>query len=155
MSVPKRFLFFFDLDMEMNFFFNKPTQLKFNVCWQRFPDVGRPLRDLSSESHIIVRQNKLQEIVIIKIAIFIFVIKLEELIKFCFVNVVHLVLLQESNYVFCTYNVIIWVFTTAVDSFESSIRFKLGLLTKSLSLFFNECFVFRNSFEKQEQFVFC
>jgi len=148
----KRLLFLFYLDMEVDFLLKQPGELKLDIAWKlaALGYVRGPLRDFRSERDIIIRQRKLQEVIIVHIPICIFVIELKELVEIRFINIVNIVLPQKSAKISCTDDIGSWIIAARIDSFECSVRLEFDLLSKSYSLVFNIHFVFRYCFEQKE-----
>jgi len=142
----KRLLFLFYLDVEVYLLLKQPGELKLDIAWKlaALGDVSGPLRDFCSELYIIIGQHKLQEVVVVHIAICIFVIELKELEEIRLINIINIVLPQESAKISGTDDIGSWIITARIDSFECSIRLKIYLLSKNSSLVFDVHFIFGN-----------
>lgn len=134
----------------MNFFFDQPRELKFDVARQlsTLTNIWRTLRYFRSQFHVIVGQNELEEVIIVQIAVTIFVEQLEYGEEVVLLDVIDLVITQEFANVISAYHILPVVWTTRFYPLKCCIRLKLFLRSQKLPLFFYKCLVFRNCFKE-------
>lgn len=136
----KSLLLFLDLNVVVHLLFKQSRQLKLNNLLQLARLVSGSLGDLGSQFGVVIGQAELEEVIVVQISILVLVEHLKDAVQVDFLDVVDLVMPEESTDHLGVEDVLLILVrreSSCFDSLKSSVGLEVLAQTQILSLLFD------------------